>query len=104
VNRNLDHNWQQALPKPPASAVSRSILNSAAGRQLVLTMTSEEGVSVTHTLDGEFAEATNAEKALANLRDGVAKLGQTMYYARNIQMNLPGALFVPNSLLNPAAP
>ena len=68
--------------------------------QLVLTMTSEEGVSVTHTLDGEFAEATQAEKALANLRDGVAKLGQTLYYSRNVEINLPGALFVPNSLLN----
>ncbi|STW07299.1 peptidase U32 [Klebsiella grimontii] len=63
-------------------------------------MTSEEGVSVTHTLDGEFAEATQAEKALANLRDGVAKLGQTLYYSRNVEINLPGALFVPNSLLN----
>jgi hypothetical protein len=68
--------------------------------QLVLTMTCEDGVSVTHTLDGEFAEATQAEKALANLRDGVAKLGQTIYFARDVQINLPGALFVPNSLLN----
>ncbi len=67
--------------------------------QLVLTMTCEDGVSVTHTLDGEFAEANQAEKALANLRDGVTKLGQTIYYAREVQVNLP-PLFVPNSLLN----
>ncbi|MCP5893812.1 DUF3656 domain-containing protein, partial [Klebsiella pneumoniae] len=31
---------------------------------------------------------------------GLAKLGQTRYYARNIQVNLPGALFVPNGQLN----
>ena len=30
----------------------------------------------------------------------MAKLGQTLYYSRNVEINLPGALFVPNSLLN----
>lgn len=63
-------------------------------------MTCEDGISVTHTLDGVFEVANNAEKALGNLKDGVAKLGQTIYYARNIEVNLPDALFVPNSLLN----
>lgn len=63
-------------------------------------MTCEDGISVTHTLDGLFEVANNAEKALNNLKDGVAKLGQTIYYARNIEVNLPDALFVPNSLLN----
>jgi putative protease len=30
----------------------------------------------------------------------VAKLGQTIYYPRDVKVNLPGALFVPNSQLN----
>jgi len=63
-------------------------------------MTCEDGISVTHTLDGMFDVATNPEKALNNLKDGVAKLGQTLYYARNIDVKLADALFVPNSLLN----
>lgn len=101
LNRNLDHNWQQAQLKTSSERrIAVDIELSGWQEQLVLTMTSEEGVSVTHTLDGEFAEATQAEKALANLRDGVAKLGQTLYYSRNVEINLPGALFVPNSLLN----
>ncbi len=25
-----------------------------------------------------------------NLKDGLTKLGQTIYYARNVQINLPG--------------
>lgn len=101
LNRNLDHNWQQALLKTSSERrIAVDIELSGWQEQLVLTMTSEEGVSVTHTLDGEFAEAAQAEKALANLRDGVAKLGQTLYYSRNVEINLPGALFVPNSLLN----
>lgn len=101
LNRNLDHNWQQALQKTSSERrIAVDIDLSGWQEQLVLTMTCEDGVSVTHTLDGEFAEATQAEKALENLRDGVAKLGQTIYFARDVQINLPGALFVPNSLLN----
>ncbi|WP_234783432.1 peptidase U32 family protein, partial [Enterobacter hormaechei] len=101
LNRNLDHNWQQALLK--TSSERRIAVDIALGgweEQLILTMTCEDGISVTHTLDGLFEVANNAEKALNNLKDGVAKLGQTIYYARNIEVNLPDALFVPNSLLN----
>lgn len=101
LNRNLDHNWQQALMK--TSSERRIAVDIELGgweEQLILTMTSEDGTSVTHTLDGMFEVANNAEKALNNLKDGIAKLGQTIYYARDIQVNLPGALFVPNSLLN----
>lgn len=101
LNRNLDHNWQQALLK--TSSERRIAVDIALGgweEQLILTMTCEDGISVTHTLDGLFEVANNVEKALSNLKDGVAKLGQTIYYARNIEVNLPDALFVPNSLLN----
>ena len=92
LNRNLDHNWQQALTK--TSSERRVAVDIELGgwqEQLILTLTSEEGVSITHTLDGQFDEANNAEKAMNNLKDGLAKLGQTLYYARDVQINLPGA-------------
>ncbi|MBV8044885.1 U32 family peptidase [Pluralibacter sp.] len=101
LNRNLDHNWQQALLK--TSSERRIAVDIELGgwqEQLILTMTSEDGVSVTHTLDGQFAGADNAEKALSNLQDGIAKLGQTIYYPRKVDVNLPEALFVPTSLVN----
>ena len=101
LNRNLDHNWQQALLK--TSSERRIAVDIELGgweEQLILTMTCEDGISVTHTLDGLFEVANNAEKALNSLKDGVAKLGQTIYYARAIEVNLSDALFVPNSLLN----
>ncbi|MGR4048206.1 peptidase U32 family protein [Kosakonia cowanii] len=101
LNRNLDHNWQQALLKTSSERrIGVDIELGGWQEQLVLTLTSEEGVSVTHTLDGQFDEANNAEKALDNLKDGLAKLGQTRYYAQRVDINLPGALFVPSSLLN----
>ena len=100
LNRNLDHNWQQALLK--TSSERRIAVDIALGgwqEQLVLTLTSEDGVTVTHTLEGDFAEASNPEKAASSLHDGVAKLGQTLYYPRAVEVTLP-ALFVPNSQLN----
>ncbi len=101
LNRNLDHNWQQALTKTSSERrVGVDIELGGWQEQLILTLTSEEGVSITHTLEGEFADATNAEKALSQLHDGLAKLGQTISYARDIRVNLPGALFVPASQLN----
>ncbi|MFW0827746.1 peptidase U32 family protein [Cronobacter dublinensis] len=101
LNRNLDHNWQQALLK--TSSERRVAVDIELGgwqEQLILTLTSEDGVSVTHTLDGQFDEANNPEKALTSLKEGLAKLGQTIYFARDVQITLPGALFVPNSQLN----
>lgn len=101
LNRNLDHHWQQALLK--TSSERRIAVDIELGgwqEQLILTLTSEDGVSVTHTLEGLFGEANNAEKALASLHDGLAKLGQTRYYAQNVAVTLPGALFVPASQLN----
>lgn len=101
LNRNLDHNWQQALTK--TSSERRIAVDLELGgweEQLILTLTSEDGVSVTKTLEGQFEVANNPEKAYLNLRDGLTKLGQTMYQARKVELNLPAPLFVPNSQLN----
>ncbi|MCE0845446.1 U32 family peptidase [Buttiauxella sp. A2-C1_F] len=101
LNRNLDHNWQQALTK--TSSERRIAVDLELGgweEQLILTLTSEDGVSVTKTLEGQFEVANNPEKAYSNLRDGLTKLGQTMYQARKVELNLPAPLFVPNSQLN----
>ncbi|EOY5376380.1 U32 family peptidase [Cronobacter dublinensis] len=101
LNRNLDHNWQQALLKTSSERrVAVDIVLGGWQEQLILTLTSEDGVSVTHTLDGQFDEANNPEKALTSLKEGLAKLGQTIYFARDVQITLPGALFVPNGQLN----
>jgi putative protease len=101
LNRNLDHNWQQALTK--TSSERRIAVDLELGgwqEQLVLSATSEDGVSVSKTLEGQFDVANNPEKAYSSLRDSLAKLGQTMYQARKVDLNLPAALFIPNSQLN----
>ena len=101
LNRNLDHNWQQALLKTSSERrIALDMILGGTQAQLTLTLTSEDGVTVTHALAGEFAEANNADKALSSLKDGLAKLGQTIYYPREIQLDLPVARFVPNAQLN----
>ncbi|BCG09555.1 peptidase U32 family protein [Buttiauxella agrestis] len=101
LNRNLDHNWQQALTKTSSERRIRVDLELGGWEeQLVLTATCEDGVSVTKTLEGQFEVANNPEKAWSSLRDSLAKLGQTMYQARKVDLTLPAPLFVPNSQLN----
>ncbi|MBJ3816861.1 U32 family peptidase [Shimwellia pseudoproteus] len=101
LNRNLDHNWQQALLK--TSSERRVAVDLALGgwqEQLMLTATSEDGISVTQYLDGPFSPANNPQNAHSTLEDGLRKLGQTLYYPREVNITLSGALFVPNSQLN----
>lgn len=100
LNRNLDHNWQQALTKKSSERkIGVDLHLSGHANQLTLSATSEEGVYVSASINGPFAEATQPEKAWQNLRDGISKLGQTPYVANDIQIDLLTAYFVPNAQL-----
>ncbi|WP_370550116.1 U32 family peptidase [Edwardsiella tarda] len=101
LNRNLDHDWQQALLK--TSSERRLALDlhlSGTAQQLQLTVTSEDGVSAMQSLAGPFEPARQAERAEQGLRDGLSKLGQTLYQARTVTIDLAQPYFVPNSQLN----
>ncbi len=100
LNRNLDHNWQQALLK--TSAERRVAVNWQAElreAELRLTVTSEDGSTATVSLPGPFGPAKDAEQARAQLADTLSKLGTTFYYASDVKIDSPQALFVPNSQL-----
>ncbi len=100
LNRNLDHNWQQALLK--TSAERRIALHWQVTwnvEQLSLTAISEEGVQITRTLAGPFGQANKPEHACAQLRDQLSKLGTTYYYLQALEIDAPTALFIPNSQL-----
>ena len=98
LNRNLDHNWQQALLKTSAE---RRVAVTWQARldedQLALCVTSSEGIQASASLPGPFGPAKDAEQALNQLRDTLSKLGTTIYYAEDVQIDAPQALFVPNS-------
>jgi len=101
VNRNLDHAWQQTLLKESSSRkMAIELVLSANEQGLILTVTSEEGVTVQAELAGQFEPANQPEKALASIKDSLVKLGQTSYYARNIEIDLSIVPFVPAAQLN----
>lgn len=101
INRNLDHNWQQVLLKESSSrriGVAFELINQSNVVQLIAT--SEEGCSVKITLKGEFELAEQSDKALKNIKDSLSKLGQTIYYLTDLNVNLTEIFFIPSSQLN----
>ena len=100
LNRNMDHNWQQALQKK--SSERRVLVDwqlQLDEQQLTLTATSEEGVSVTVQQKGPFTVADDAKQAIAQIKDTLSKLGTTIYHAQKINVQAEQAWFVPNSQL-----
>ena len=101
INRNLDHNWQQVLLKESSSrriGVAFELRNQSNIVQLIAT--SEEGCSVKIALKGEFELAEQSDKALKNIKDSLSKLGQTIYYLTDLNVNLIEIFFIPSSQLN----
>ena len=100
LNRNLDHNWQQALLKTSSERrIGLTWLARLREDQLDVTATSEEGISASVTLPGPFGVANKPEQALDTLRDLLGQLGTTEYHATNIALDAPQAFFIPNSQL-----
>lgn len=100
LNRNMDHNWQQALQKK--SSERRVLVDwqmQLDEHQLTLTATSEEDVCVTVQQAGPFTVADDAKQAIAQIKDTLSKLGTTIYHAQRIDVQADQAWFVPNSQL-----
>ncbi|MFV0548120.1 MAG: peptidase U32 family protein [Limnobaculum xujianqingii] len=101
LNRNLDHLWQQSLLKSSSERkVDVELHLTQSGSELLLLATSEEGICVTTSLTGDFEVANQAEKSLQSLKDGLSKLGQTIYRAISVTVDLPVVYFIPSAQLN----
>ncbi|WP_449191625.1 peptidase U32 family protein [Thauera sp.] len=99
--RNHDHEFERALEKKSAErriAVDAQFAATADG--FVLTLVDEDGVRASASLTTAFAPAQNAERALATLREHIAKLGNTDFVAGDILIDLPAPPFLPASQLN----
>jgi len=99
LNRNLDHNWQQALTKTSAERkvlVEWQIESSA--ERLLAKVISDEGIEIDAELEGPFEAANNVSKARQQLLDTFNKLGGTIYYADTVALS-DEAFFIPGSQL-----
>lgn len=100
LNRNLDHDWQQALQRVSAERrIGLCWQLELTPARLRLTATSEEGISVSAALEGPFEKANQAERALEQLQDVLGQLGTTLYHAEQIRVDGGPVPFVPNSQL-----
>lgn len=99
--RNLDHEFEKQLEKDSAERRIRIDLQLADTPDgLALTVVDEDAVSATATLSLNKEPARDAERARQGMRDALAKLGNTIYRAGGIALNLAEAWFVPASAIN----
>jgi putative protease len=100
LNRNLDHNWQQALLKTSAERrIGVRWLARLRADELELHVTSEEGAYATVSLAGPFGEAKKPEQVPGQIADLLSQLGTTIYHAEEVDVEAPQAFFIPNSQL-----
>jgi collagenase-like PrtC family protease len=102
VNRNRDMDWVRALEKKSADrriGVWMRLDETAEG--LTLTVTDEDGHCAAATLPGALEPAKDAALAEARLREGLARLGETVFAPIEVSLQLSQPWFVPASLLNP---
>ena len=98
LNRNLDHNWQNALLKTSAERrIGVRWLAKLRADELELHVTSEEGAYAT-TLPGP-GEAKKPEQVPGQIADLLSQLGTTLYHAEEVEVDAPQAFFIPNSQL-----
>ncbi len=101
VNRNRDMQWTRALDKKSAERLINVYMALRdEGQGLRLELMDEEGHSGSATLDGPFQIASDPAQAEAKLRDGLQRLGGTMFKPVSIELSLTQPWFIPASQLN----
>lgn len=60
----------------------------------------EDGISIESSFSYEKQPAQKPEAAFENIKTQLSKLGNTIYVAKDIHIELPEAYFFPNSILN----
>ncbi|QGZ37748.1 putative protease [Pseudoduganella flava] len=101
IHRNRDHHWEAALTKKSSErkvALDITLTDDAEG--LTLSLIDEDGiVSSTHAAL-PLQPAQQAAQAEAALRTSLAKLGNTMFEARDVTLALTQPWFVPAGAIN----
>jgi 23S rRNA 5-hydroxycytidine C2501 synthase len=101
VSRNRDMNWTRMLDKPSsARRIGLWMRFEENAEGFSLTLTDEDGHSVTVGAGHVKETARNAAKAEATLREHLGKLGTTPFAAMGIALELTQAWFVPASFVN----
>ena len=93
IYRNLDVEFVKSLHSSRRIPVDITLAETIHGFRLTIGPHSRD-------FDYEKEPAKNAERALQTIREQLAKLGDTIYEARNIDIALSQPYFIPISILN----
>lgn len=99
--RNRDQEFERQLEKKSAERRIRVRMRfSETPEGFALEMTDEEGISASAALPLPKEPAQNAERAFAAIREQMGKLGNTLFTAEAIGLDLAAPWFIPASNLN----
>ncbi len=105
VNRNRDMGWERLLARPSAErriavdlTLAQAVVDGADGFELALKDADGHRASV--RLAHPHEPARDAARAEAQLKDGLAKLGGTIFQARRVRLALARPWFLPAGVLN----
>ena len=101
ISRNRDMAWERLLAKPSSERrvrVDLSLAQTAQGFELSLK--DEYGHKAAVRLDHAHEPARDEAQAQAQMKEALAKLGDTMFEARRVRLSLRGSLFLPAAKLN----
>lgn len=101
VFRNHDQAFERALEKKSADrriTVDARFFKTSDG--YALTLSDADGVTATAAIQAAHEAAQQAERALNTIRDHIAKLGNTIFTAQEITLDVADAPFLPASALN----
>ena len=101
INRNRDMQWTRTLDKKSAERlISLHIALRDNGQNLTLELMDEDGHSGSATLNGPLQIANDPAQAETKLRDGLQRLGDTIFQPIAVHLQLTQPWFVPASQLN----
>ncbi len=101
VNRNRDMQWTRTLDKKSAERlIDLYIALRDDGHNLTLELMDADGLSGSAILEGPFQTANDPTQSETKLRDGLQRLGDTMFKPVSVTLNLSQPWFIPASQLN----
>ena len=101
INRNRDMQWTRTLDKKSAERLINVYMALRdEGQGLRLELIDADGNSGSATLDGPFQIANDPAQSETKLRDGLQRLGDTLFKPVSVELTLAQPWFIPASQLN----
>ena len=101
ISRNRDHAWEQALNKRSAERrIGVDAIFAETENGFALTLQDEDGISTAATAAFDKQAAKNPDEAEGNVREQLARFGNTDFELHELTIDWKQPWFVPSSLAN----